>query len=443
MTVADRLRAAATGDWTADLPGGDAALVLFVMLGLYAWVGAVGIVLGLDVSGLLNSLQTITFYTAVYALLALALNLQWGYAGLFNVGVVGFMAVGVYTMAILSRPLDPVSGPPGLGLPLPLGLIGGVLAASLVGLVATVPALRVDDDYFAIITVGLAEIIRIVIASPALDEFTIAGVETGTGGSSGLSLPRNPILEIYYVDAASPAAGTTAIGDAVFGVFEAVNVDPAVVVNITYVAVLVAFVGLYYLLLSRIGYSPYGRVLKAIREDELVAKSLGKNTDRFKIETFMLGCALMGLGGILWQGSQGFTSPQNFLPQQTFYIFIALIIGGSGSNTGSVIGGALFAGLLFEGPRLVSRLINRFAEFGSSPNTFVDAVAPLSALDPGPFLVYALDNLAYLRFILIGVILIYFIHNRPDGLLGNRTEISSPIDPLDRSSENDPDDSTD
>lgn len=434
MTAAtERLRSLVTSE--TELPGGDATLVLLVMLALYTWVGAFGLVLGLDVSGLLNSLQTITFFAAVYALLALALNLQWGYAGLFNVGVVGFMAVGVYTMAILSRPVSPVSGPPGLGLPLALGVIGGVVAASLVGLLAAIPALRVDDDYFAIITVGLAEIIRIVIAAPELNEFTIAGVETGTGGATGLGLPQNPIKSIYYLDPASPAAGTTAVGEIVFGLFEAVNVDPSVVVNLTYVVVLVVAVVLYYAFLSRIGYSPYGRVLKAIREDELVAKSLGKNTDRFKIETFMVGCALMGLGGILWQGSQGFTSPGNFLPQQTFYIFIALIIGGAGSNTGSVIGGALFAGLLFEGPRLVSRLIDRFLEFGSSPNTFVDAVAPLSTLDVGPFIVYTIDNTAYLRFILVGVVLIYFIHNRPEGLLGGRKEIASPIDLLDRSEE--------
>ncbi|PSP91164.1 branched-chain amino acid ABC transporter permease [Halobacteriales archaeon QS_4_66_20] len=435
MTLADRTRTIFSRDWTTDLPGGDATLVVLVMLALYTWVGLFGIILGLDVSGLLNSLQTITFYAAVYAILALALNLQWGYAGLFNVGVVGFMAVGVYTMAILSRPVAPISGPPGFGLPLPIGLIGGVLAAAVIGLVAAIPALRVDDDYFAIITLGLAEIIRIVISSPAADEFRVGSIRTGTGGANGLSLPQNPIHSIYYTDPASPAAGTTPVGDAVFSIFEAVHVDPAVVVKITYAGVLVGFVVLYFVFLSRVGNSPYGRVLKAIREDELVANSLGKNTDRFKVETFIVGCALMGLGGILWQGSQGFTSPGNYLPQQTFYIFIALIIGGAGSNTGSIIGGALFAGLLFEGPRLISRLVDQFLTFRSSPNNFVDAVVPLLSLDIGPFIVYALDSIAYLRFILVGSILIYFIHNRPQGLLGHRKEIAASIDLLDRSAE--------
>jgi len=423
-------------DRIADrLPGGDAGLVVAVLFGLYALFVAFGLLLGLDVSGLVSSLQTITFFAAVYALLTLALNLQWGYAGLFNVGIVGFMAIGVYTMAILTRSPTPTSGPPGLGLPLVVGIVGGMAAAGLFGLVTAVPALRVSDDYLAIITVGLAEIVRIALESPTLQEVSLGGVTVGTGGPGGLGLPTNPIGALYYVDPSSPSEGTTALGDLVFGLTGAIDVDSAIVVSWTYTLVLLGFVVLFFVLLDRVGRSPFGRVLKAIREDELVAEALGKDTDRFKIKVFVLGCALMGLGGILWQGSQGFTSPSNFLPRQTFYIFIALIIGGAGSNTGSVVGGVLFAGLLFQGPPVVARTVEQFVQFDSSPSTVVDAIGPLASLDAGPLLAFALDNVANLRFVLVGVILIYLIQNAPQGLLGHRKEIASSVDLSEREDE--------
>jgi branched-chain amino acid transport system permease protein len=232
MTGADGL-GTAVRDRVDRPPGGDAGLVVAVMLAIYGVVTTFGLLLGLDSNGLVNSLQTITFFTAVYALLALALNLQWGYAGLFNVGVVGFMAVGVYAMTMLTRPVAPASGPPGLGLSLPIGVLGGTAAAAVMGLVAAIPALRVDDDYLAIITIGLAEIVRITIASPALERFSVAGLETGTGGATGIGLPTNPVGRLYYADPASPAAGTTPLGDVAFGLFELLGVDPAIVVKIT------------------------------------------------------------------------------------------------------------------------------------------------------------------------------------------------------------------
>lgn len=409
----------------AVIPGGNAGLVAAVFLGLYLSFTILGVVLGLSLGGLVNTLQSITFFAAVYALLALALNLQWGYAGLFNVGIVGFMAIGVYTMAILTRPVNPATGTPGLGLPLMVGVLGGVIAAALFGLLTAIPALRVSDDYLAIITVGLAEIVRIAANSSALERVSIAGTVVGTGGASGLALPVNPVGGLYYIDPASRAAGPTAIGTVVFGTFEPLGIHEAIIVDWTYTVFLLGMVVLFYLLLERTGRSPFGRVLKAIREDELVANALGKDVNRFKVKTFSLGCALMGLAGILWQGSQGFTSPTNFLPQQTFYIFIALIIGGAGSNTGSILGGALFAGVLFQGPPLLARIVSRFVDFGRSPTTILDALVPLAALDPGPLFAFALDNVANLRFMLVGVVLVYLIQRKPQGLLGHRSEVAA------------------
>ncbi|MFC3959812.1 branched-chain amino acid ABC transporter permease [Halovivax cerinus] len=415
-------------EWfTEEVPGGDAALVAAVMGALYVGFTALSLLVGVTLTGLVSGLQGITFFAAVYALAALALNLQWGYAGLFNVGVAGFMAVGVYTMAILTRPVNPDTGVGGFGLPLVVGVLGGIAIAALLGFVAAVPALRVRDDYLAIITVGLGEIVRLTVNSQTFARVDVFGVTTGTGGANGLSLPQNPVDALFYVNPDSPAEGATILGDALFGVASSVGIPNAVALSWAYTLVVVGFVGLFYVYLARLANSPFGRVLKAIREDEMVAEALGKDTNRFKITAFVVGCALMGLTGILWQGSQGFTSPANYLPQQTFYIFIALIIGGAGSNTGSVLGGALFAGLLFRGPPLLANTVEAFADFGRAPTTVIDAVIPLASADPFPLLAFLFDHIAALRFMLVGAVLIYLIQNRPQGLLGHRKETASTV----------------
>ncbi|GAA0218543.1 branched-chain amino acid ABC transporter permease [Halobaculum roseum] len=413
------------------------------------------VALGLPFNGLMGALSSVLFFTAVYAMLVLALNLHWGYAGVFNIGIAGFMAVGVYVMAILSSSTEAsATSVPGLGLPLPIGILGGVLAAALVGLVAALPALRLRADYFAIVTVALSEIIRLTLNSRTLQEFTIAGVTTGTGGATGITMPGNPVRLLFY-DGFGAGAEPALLGAILFPSFRDLRVElippgsswlgvvplpaftldlavqPSVISNWAYVVVLAGFVALFYVLLVRTGNSPFGRVLKAIREDEMVAKSLGKDTNRFKIVAFMFGCGLMGLGGILWQGSQGFTNPGAFRPIITFYIWVALIIGGAGSNTGSVLGGALFAGALWEGPVYVRRVVTNYVDFGDTPSTFPAAVGPFIEGEVLPFLAFMLGNVSALRFILVGVILVVLMQRRPEGLLGHRKEEAAAI-PLTR-----------
>jgi ABC-type branched-subunit amino acid transport system permease subunit len=409
-------------DWFAET---DTKIIVGTMLAIYVGFIGLSIMLGLTPNGTLNTLQRITFLTAVYALMALALNLHWGYTGLFNIGVAGFMAVGVYTMAMLTGPTNPAPQEvPGLGLPLWVGVLGGMVAAALVGFIAALPALRLKADYLAIVTIALSEIIRITYLSTTFQEFVVAGVPLGTGGGQGINLPTNPIRGLFYQNPDSAGSGTTAFGQVIFDLAGSFGIVPSVVTGWVYALVLIAFVGLYYWLMVRIGNSPFGRVLKAIREDELVADSLGKNTRLFKIKVFMVGCAMMGFGGILWQGSQGFVNPGSFLPVITFYIFVALIIGGAGSNTGAVIGGALFASILFEGPQFVARLLDAVLDLGSAPNTIIDAVVG----GPLAFVAYAEANISSVRFMLIGVVLIYLMQRRPEGVLGHRKEIAASVD---------------
>jgi len=415
---------ASAGTTIREALDNDAVLVLGLLLAIYVGFYLLGATLGFQSNGIANSLRRVTFLTAVYAMVVLALNLQWGYTGLFNIGVAGFMAVGVYTMAMATAAPD--ARVPGLGLPLWVGVVLGMLAAALVGLIAALPALRLRADYLAITTIAFSEIIRFTYLSSTFQSFTVAGTQLGTGGGSGIGIAHTPDDVVIALLIENP------IGAVLYAPIENLltgwGIVPNVVRGWVYAVALLVGVLAFYWLLSRIAHSPFGRVLKAIREDEDVAQALGKDTRAFKIKAFMVGCALMGLVGILWQGSLGFVNPNSFLPQVTFFIWIALIIGGAGSNTGSVLGGALFAGLLFEGPRYVANVVDQSFQLGSAPSTIAGGVGPLFAGDPIPLVAYTLANIAPLRLVLVGVVLIVLMHRRPEGLLGHRKETAASID---------------
>ncbi|WP_311171741.1 branched-chain amino acid ABC transporter permease [Halobellus ordinarius] len=416
-------------DDVADrIPGGDAGLIVAVLLVIYAVYVLVGVGLGYSLRGQLNTIGVLTFYIGVFAMLALALNLHWGYTGLFNIGIVGFMAVGIYVMALVSKPLYEAGGAAqvgGLGLPLIVGIVAGMGAAALLGLVVALPALRLRADYLAIVTIAMSEIVRFSFLSGELQQFQLFGERVGFGGGSGLILDFMDPLEAFF--------RFFGLWDAYLGLvtaFEAIvpsNPKP-VVDGLVYGLVLLLFVAGYFWLLKRTGESPFGRVLKAIREDEDVANSLGKNTNRFKIKAFMLGCALMGLAGILWLMTSGAVTPNFFRPRITFFVWIALIIGGAGSNTGSVLGGAVFAALLYQGPRYLKNLIDTVLPNADAPSGFGPAIAPLiSNLDPAPFFFYTIDSIRQLQLVFMGLVLIWLMHNRPQGMLGHRKETAAGI----------------
>jgi branched-chain amino acid transport system permease protein len=279
-------------------------------------------------------------------------------------------------------------------------------------------------DYFAIVTVGISEILRFTFLETSFQTVQIAGYWTGLGGGSGLLLdfdPTDQFLEALglmgvYTDFVNGFGEQLGIGSNPKPVFD----------SLLYALILlVILIGFYYLL-RRTGNSPFGRVLKAIREDEEATKSLGKDTNRFKIKAFMLGSALMGLGGILFYAEQGAIAPNAFRPRLTFFVWIALIIGGAGSNTGSVAGGAIFAAFLFQGPRFFKNVVEETFEVDPA-NTFGQAFSPLTNGDPIPLLTFTIDNLNQLQLVIMGLVLIYLMHNRPEGIFGHRKEPASPI----------------
>jgi len=413
--------------WLADVWENDTTKVIALVAAIYVVYILMGYIAGFDLRGQMNSLGTLTRYIALFALLSLALNLHWGYTGLFNIGVIGFMAIGIYVTAFVSKgPATTASGIGGFGLPLWVGVIAGMLAAAVFGLVVALPALRLRADYLAIVTIAFSEIVRFTFLSDVLQTFTLFGREVGFGGGRGVIMPFEPldyVLGLLMLD------GVYAEFVALFEPIIGTNPD-AVVDNLMYSVLLLLFVVVYYVAMRRIGNSPFGRVLKAIREDEDATESLGKNTNVFKTKSFMLGCALMGLGGILWYIDSGSITPNTFRPRLTFFIWIALIIGGAGSNTGSVMGGAVFAAVLFQGPRYVKNVIEELIEI-DAPATFGAAARPLSSLDPFPMIYYTINNITQLQLVFMGIALVWLMHNRPQGMLGHRKEEAAAV-PLGR-----------
>lgn len=250
-------------------------------------------------TGIISFLIFFLIIVCIYAILSLGLNLQWGYTGLFNIGIAGFFAVGAYTSAILTTaPTTEHLG--GFQMPFPVGLLSAALVSGLVAFLVGLPTLKLKEDFLAIATIGIAEIFRLIFNNEAWLTF-------GPRGIGGIPRPMSRKIPFDY--------------------------------NIFYLALMVFMVIAIYWFLQRMIRSPWGRVLKAIREDETVAAALGKNVFRFKMESLVIGSMIMGVAGGLYAHFMAFINPESFLPfQATFLIWMMLIAGGSGSNFGAVLG---------------------------------------------------------------------------------------------------------
>ena len=287
----------------------------------------------------------------IYALLALSLNLVWGGAGMVNLGLAGFFAVGGYASALAT----------GAGVPVLAGWGIALVCGAAAGLLVTVATLRLRDDYLAIVTLGFAEVVRLV----ALNERWLT---KGSDGIPGIAAPFKAQLGV---------AGF----------------------NLMYLALVAGIVVLVWLLLARLDRSPYGRALKAIREDQELARFAGKNVLRFKFEAFALSAALAGLAGALYAHFQSYISPDHFQPLITIYIFLAVTAGGIGRPAGAVLGG--YAVVLFlESTRFIADI--------------VPGLQPV--------------QVAAVREMLIGLALLAVLHLRPQGLLPE-THAKAPFRP--------------
>jgi branched-chain amino acid transport system permease protein len=236
-------------------------------------------------------------------------NVIWGFAGMVNLGLVGFFAVGAYASALLTLKA---------GWAMAAGMAAATLVSAMVGIVVALITVRLRGDYLAIVTLGFAETIRIV-ASNAI------GFTNGTDGLSGIPGP--------YRGALSPEA-----------------------FNLLYLAIVAAIVAVAYVVAERLRTSPFGRVLRAIRDDEQVAAVAGKHVVRFKVQAFALGSAALGLAGALYAHYTSYIAPDIFVPLLTLYIKLALLTGGLGNNRGAIVGAVAIVFLL-ESTRFVIPLI--------------------------------------------------------------------------------------
>jgi len=312
----------------------------------------------MEILPVLNYLAFFTVFAGIFAVMALGLNLQWGFTGLFNVGVAGFVAVGAYASAILTGPPEPERFG-GFGLPILVGWIGAMLLSGLAAFVVAAAALRLREDYLAITTFGIAVVIQLVATN----------AQGLTGGPFGIqSIPR-------------PFAEALGAGFAW---------------NLAYLALVAAVLGVVWWALERLVASPWGRVLRAIREDELAAASLGKRAAAFRLQSFVIGCSLMGLAGALYAHFVGYIAPEDFLPILTFQIWAMLIVGGSGNNAGAVLGAfAVWA-------------------IWSVSGNLIREVLPAAEQARG----------AALQVVLIGVMIAAILVLRPRGMLGERATVS-------------------
>jgi ABC-type branched-subunit amino acid transport system permease subunit len=295
---------------------------------------------------MLAFILSLVIFAGIFALFSLGLNLQWGYAGLVNFGHVAFMTIGGYATVLLSLN----------GVPWFLAMLIASGLSALLGLIIAAITLRLRDDYLAIVTIGISEIIRLISNN---EEW----LTRGTRGIQSYPIPWEKVVSFEYQ-------------------------KPLLA------ALLVFVIAIVYWRLEWLVRSPWGRVLKAIREDEEVAKALGKNVFWYKVQAFVIGGAIAGMSGAFYAWQLTTIYPESFQQQLTFQAWTIVTIGGAGSNLGVLLGSVIFQ---------IYTNIFRFLP---------DQIR----IDGGRF--------EAIQLMLIGLTLILLMVWRPQGILGNKDELT-------------------
>ncbi len=306
----------------------------------------------------------------ILALAALGLNIHFGYTGLLNFGQVGFLLVGAYGLGV---------GVTYLGLPFGLSILLGLGLAVLLALLLGIPTLRLRADYLAIVTIASSEVLRLTARSATLRDVT--------GGSSGLSGFANGFYRLNPL-----SDGTYGFGPFSY------NESRMFLLLVGWTIVILGS-----LLVFMLMRSPWGRVLKAIREDEDAVRSLGKNVVGYKMQSLILGGLFGALGGFMFALANSSIQPDNYSTLLTFFAFTAMILGGAGRVLGPVIGAILFSSF-----------------FTFLENTLFQAVRndviPESIMDS--------NQVGIVRFVLVGVLLMALMIFRPQGIFGDKKELA-------------------
>src|SRR6188472_2051604 len=275
---------------------------------------------------IINALEaSIGLQTVVFALAAIGLNVHFGYTGLLNFGQSGFLAVAAYGLAVTVATFD---------LPMWLGIIIGLAAAVVLALLLGIPTLRLRADYLAIVTIAAAEIIRLTVRSVTFEETF--------GGSDG----RQSFSADFYALNPYPV-GTYDIGK--FGF----NERQMWILTVGWILVALSCLVVYLLMRS-----PWGRVLKAIREDEDAVRSLGKNVYAYKMQSLIIGGVLGCLGGFVYALGQASIQPDIFGTDTTFFAYTVLILGGAARVGGPVVGAMIFWVILSLSDNILNEAID-------------------------------------------------------------------------------------
>jgi neutral amino acid transport system permease protein len=377
-------------------------------------------------------LVSLIIFAGTFALFSLGLNLQWGYTGLVNFGHVAFLTLGAYTTVLLS--LNQV--------PLLLAVLIGSAVAALLGLAIGFSSLRLREDYLAIVTIGVSEVVRLITLN---EEWLTRGSFGVYGYPTPLAELTRPTLASRWVmvalwTALFALAGWQLLRWALRHTKRTISNDTpsslvssrkllasvatAVSGGILYLAgaiallnyaeypkaglmlMLVIVLALVYWGLEVLGHSPWGRVLKAIREDEEVPKALGKNVFSYKLQSLMLGGAIAGLAGAFYAWQLSFINPDGFIPLITFQAWIIVVLGGAGNNAGTLLGAAILWAY-FSLTRALPDLLNAISTvIPGIPTTLDDA------------------RVGAFRIMVIGLLLMVLMMLRPQGILGNKEELT-------------------
>lgn len=325
----------------------------------------------MDFGSILNNAagQIFGIDTIVFCLAAIGLNMHFGYTGLLNFGQAAFVAMGAYGVGITVTYLDA---------PLWVGFVVGIAAATVLALLLGIPTLRLRADYLAIATIATAEIFRFVVRSSTFDSVT--------GGSNGIN---GMAREFYAINPFPPdryGFGPWSYSERdlwirVFGI-------GLIILSLVVVALLVR--------------SPWGRVLKGIREDEDAVRSLGKNIFAYKMQALVLGGVIGALAGFVLSLSRGSVQPDNYATQLTFLAYTALLLGGAARVMGPVLG----AVILWVTLSLTDTVLRGAVGAGYIPTWLMSGV-----------------QVGQVRFILVGLALMLLMAFRPQGILGDRREL--------------------
>jgi neutral amino acid transport system permease protein len=318
-----------------------------------------------------NTLNALFNAEALYlALAAVGLNIHFGYTGLLNFGQVGFLAIAAYGLG---------SGVTYLGLPFGVAILLGLGLAVLLALLLGIPTLRLRADYLAIVTIASSEVIRLVARSAVFRDVT--GGSSGLTGFAGGFYDLNPL-----------SRGSYGFGPWTY------NENRAWLLIVGWSLVILGSIMVFMLMRS-----PWGRVLKAIREDEDAVRSLGKNVVGYKMQSLVLGGLFGALAGFVFAIANSSVQPDNYGTQLTFFAYTALILGGTARVLGPVVGSIIFIGLFV------------FLE-----NTLVQAINA----DIIPESIMNSNQVGIVRGILVGLGLMLLMIFRPQGIFGDKKELA-------------------